>query len=87
MTMDLSAMRDKFEQGELRAAEAVPVAMANDAWLLMVVRTNGSHDFMTVARSDRQKVYKSLEAVHADAQRVGFAEMKIRFSGGNLKVA
>lgn len=85
--MDLSAMREKFEQGGLRAAVAVPVAMANDAWLLMVVLANGSHDFMTVARSDRQKVYKSLEAVHSDAQRVGFAEMKIRFSGGNLKVA
>lgn len=87
MAVDLSAMREKFEQGELRAAVAVPAAMTRDAWLLMVVCTNGSQDFMTVARSDRHKVYKSLEAVHADAERVGFAEMKIRFSGGNLKVA
>lgn len=85
--MDLSAMRGKFDQGELRAAVAVPVPMSNDSWLLMVVFTNGTNEFMTVARSDRQKVYKSLEAVQADAERVGFAEMKIRFSGRNLKVA
>lgn len=85
--MDLSAMREKFQEGDLRAAVAIPVEMTRDAWLLMIIRNNGTNEFMTVARSDRHKVYKSLEAVHADAERVGFAEMKIRFAGMNQKVA
>jgi hypothetical protein len=75
MAVDLSAMRKLFQDGGLRSAIVVPVPMQQNAWELIAVCTDGSKEHMTVARSDRRKIYKSLESVHADAKRVGFVEV------------
>lgn len=78
MAVDLSAMRKLFEAGALREAIVVPAPMENGAWVLMVERLDGVHEHMTIARSDRQKIYKSLESVRADAARVGFREVRLQ---------
>lgn len=78
LTMDLQAMRKLFETGALREAIISPAPMEKDSWLLMVIRLDGKVEHMTVARSQRPKVYKSLDAVSADAQRVGFSEVRLK---------
>lgn len=85
MVVDLSAMRELYQEGALKAATVAPAPMERGAWVLMVVRTDGSQAYMTIARSERQKIYKSLEAVHADAKRVGFSEVTTQV--GALDVA
>jgi hypothetical protein len=74
MAVDLSAMRKLYKKGGLKAAIVSPAPMQK-GWELIVVRTDGKQDYMTVARSDRRKIYKSLESVHLDAKRVGFVEV------------
>ncbi len=85
MAVDLSAMRKLYQEGALKAATVAPVPRMRGAWVLMVIRTDGSEEYMTVARSERQKIYKSLESVHADAKRVGFTEVTTQV--GALQVA
>ncbi|MDX9668603.1 plasmid replication protein RepB, partial [Pseudomonas sp. P5_152] len=63
----------------------VAPAPMQSGWELIVVRTDGTLDYMTVARSDRRKVYKSLEAITLDAKRVGFDEVTTQL--GALHVA
>lgn len=83
MAVDLSAMRKLYKDGALKAAIVAPAPMESGAWVLTVERTDGSHEYMTVARKERHKIYKSLESVSADAARVGFSEVKVV----NLQVA
>lgn len=84
MAVDLSGMRKLYQNGGLKAAIVAPAAMQS-GWELIVVRTDGTLDYMTIARSDRRKVYKSLESVHLDAKRVGFEEVTTQV--GALQVA
>ena len=84
MVVDLSAMRKLYQDGALKAATVAPAPMERGAWVLMVDRTDGSQSYMTVARSDRQKIYKSLESVHADAKRVGFTEVTTQVGALNV---
>lgn len=74
--MDLSFMREQFNKGVLSAAVVAPAPSVQDAWVLIVHTKDGKEAVMTVARSDRQKVYKSLDAVRADAARVGFTDVR-----------
>lgn len=85
MAVDLSAMRKLFQEGGLRSAMVVPVPMQLNAWELIAVCKDGSKEHMTIARSDRRKVYKSLKSVYADAARVGFPQVVIQVE--NLQVA
>jgi len=85
MAVDLSGMRKLFKDGGLKTAIVVPAPMESGGWLLHVVRTDGTADYMTVARTDRPKIYKSLESVHLDAKRVGFEEVTTQV--GALQVA
>lgn len=72
--MDLSGMRKLYQGGGLKAAIVAPAPRQN-GWELSVVRIDGTLDYMTIARSDRRKIYKRLESVHLDAKRVGFDEV------------
>lgn len=85
MAVDLSAMRKLYQVGALKGATVAPAPMERGAWVLLVERTDGSQTYMTIARSERQKIYKSLEFVHADAKRVGFSEVATQV--GTLQVA
>lgn len=76
MAVDLSAMRKLFKDGFLKEAIVAPAPMERAAWVLTVVRTDGTLECMTIARTDRHKIYKSLDAVHADAKKVGFMEVR-----------
>lgn len=78
MAVDLSGMRKLYNDGALQAAIAAPAPMERGAWVLTVIRTDGSCEYMTIARSKRHKIYKSLDAVQADAAKVGFEEVKVR---------
>jgi hypothetical protein len=78
LAMDLQAMRKLFETGALKEALISPAPMEQGSWVLMAVRLDGHHEHMTVARSERAKVYKSLDAVRADAVRVGFREVRFQ---------
>ena len=76
MAVDLSEMRKLFQAGALKEAIVAPAPMQRAAWVLTVVRTDGSLEYITIARTDRHKVYKSLDAAHSDAQKVGFMEVR-----------
>lgn len=76
MAVDLSAMRKLFLSGDLKNAIVAPAPMES-GWVLNVVRADGTQDYMTIARSTKHKVYKSLEAVTADLKRVGIEEVKM----------
>jgi hypothetical protein len=78
MAVDLSAMRKLYQEGGLVAAIVTPAPMERGAWVLTVVRLDGSHEYMTIARSERHKIYKSLDAVGADVERVGFKEVTLQ---------
>ncbi|WP_230383581.1 MULTISPECIES: hypothetical protein [Pseudomonas syringae group] len=79
MAVDLSGMRDLYKDGALKTAFVSPAPMEAGAWVLTVELTDGSYEYMTVARKGRHKIYKSLDAVSADAQRVGFDEVRLNF--------
>jgi hypothetical protein len=78
MAVDLSGMRELYRKGSLRAAFIAPAPMEPGGWILLVDRDDGSTEYMAVARTDRYKIYKSLEAVVADVERVGFNEAKLK---------
>ncbi|AUA86869.1 plasmid replication protein RepB [Pseudomonas aeruginosa] len=78
MAVDLSAMRKLFEVGALREAIVAPAPMEKGSWLLLVSRSDGTKEHLTLARSTRPKIYKSLEHVRADAERVGFREVRLQ---------
>lgn len=80
MAVDLSAMRNLFEGGALKAAIVAPAPMQTDGWVFMVELANGKQETMTVARSTRQKIYKSFEAVRADAERIGFRDLRVQLA-------
>lgn len=78
MAVELSVMRKLFEGGALKAAIVAPAPLEKGAWVLIVERLDGQMEHMTVARSTRQKIYKTLESVSADAVRVGFREVRVQ---------
>jgi len=78
MAVDLSAMRKLFQDGALEAAVAAPAPMEAGSWVFSVTHIDGTIDYMTIARSTRQKIYKSLDAVAADAERIGFMEVRLQ---------
>ena len=80
MAVDLSAMRKLYQDGALENAVVAPAPTETGAWVFSVIHTDGTIDTMTIARSTRQKIYKSLDAVAADAERVGFKEVKLEVS-------
>lgn len=84
MAVDLSRMRKLFNKGALKSAIVAPAPL-EDGWELIIVRTDGTSDYMTIAKSTRKKIYKSLESVHRDAKRVGFDEVTTQL--GALQVA
>ena len=84
MATDLSGMRNLYKAGRLKAAFITPGDGHNE-WLLTCVRDDGTHEQMTIAKSSRIKIYKSLESVHLDAKRVGFDVVTTDVKG--LKVA
>lgn len=83
--VDLSGMRKLFKDGGLKTAIVVPAVLESGGWLLHFVRMDGKIECMTVARSERIKIYKSLESAHLDAKRVGFEEVTTQV--GALQVA
>lgn len=82
--MDLSTMRELFKKGALTTAVVSPVAQ-EAGWELVVIFVTGTEDFMTVAQKPRRKIYKSLEAAHLDAKRIGFDQVTTRV--GAMQVA
>jgi hypothetical protein len=78
MAVDLSGMRKLYRTGALKNAFIAPAPMEPGGWILLVDRDDGSQEYMAVARTDRYKIYKSLEAVVADVERVGFNEAKLK---------
>jgi len=78
MAVDLSAMRKLYQKGALKTAFIAPAPMERGAWVLMVVCNDGSQEYMTIARTSRHKIYKSLESVRADVERVGFNEVNLQ---------
>jgi hypothetical protein len=68
---DLKLMRNLFREGVLASAFVSP-ADTGAGWLLTCVRHNGKPEGMTVDKSTRIKIYRTLDAAHRDALRVGF---------------
>ncbi|WP_241779044.1 plasmid replication protein RepB [Pseudomonas corrugata] len=84
MAVNLSGMRKLYKEGSLTAAIVAPALLEN-GWVLIVKKKDGTSDHMTIARSPRHKIYKSLESAHLDAMRVGFSEVTTQV--GELQVA
>jgi hypothetical protein len=47
-------------------------------WLLVFDKANGGQERITKARSEIDKVYKRINGALADAEEIGFQEVKIR---------
>lgn len=75
--MDIQSMRSLFDVGVLQEAIIAPAPMEAGSWILLVQKFDGTLEHMTVARSKRQKIYKSLDSAVADVTRVGFKSMKL----------
>lgn len=75
--MNLSEMRMLFEAGALQQAILANAPMG-EGFVMLVRRTDGKEEYMTVAKEERHKVYKSLEAARADAKRIGFKEVLLQ---------
>lgn len=76
MTYNLAQMRKLYASGRLKAARITPCSPGE--WQLTIERADGLEVVMTVNRSERPKLYKSLEAAAADASRVGFGEVALK---------
>lgn len=79
MAYNLAQMRKLFASGRLKAARIAPCTPGQPGqWNLVIERADGVQVVMTVDRSPRPKIYKSLEAAAADASRVGFNEVALK---------
>jgi hypothetical protein len=77
-------MRNLYREGVVVSAFASP-ADTGKGWVLTCVRPNGTHERMSLNKSTKTKIYKSLDAVHLDAKRIGFDTVTIE--AGHLNVA
>ncbi|AVR70947.1 MULTISPECIES: hypothetical protein [Pseudomonas aeruginosa group] len=82
MPKDISEMRILFERGSVKEAVVVPAPESfGSGWVLGAVYFNGDLELVSHARNhEKLKIYKTLEAVHADMQRVGFPEARLKLA-------
>ncbi len=76
--MEIRLLRQLFQEGMLLSATIVPAPMEPDRWLLVFDKPSGGQERITKARSDIDKVYKRINGAIADAEEIGFQEVKIR---------
>ncbi|WP_293648031.1 plasmid replication protein RepB [Thiolapillus sp.] len=76
--MEIRLLRQLFQEGILLSATIVPAPMEPDRWLLVFDKSSGGQERITKARSDIDKVYKRINGAIADAEEIGFQEVKIR---------
>ena len=74
--MDLEKARVYFEAGSLAGAEIQPAQMGA-GWVVELRQGSGERHLLSVARTTRHKVYKTLEAAAADARRLGFRSVTV----------
>lgn len=76
--MEIRLLRQLFQEGMLLSATIVPAPMESDKWLLVFEKANGGQERISKARSNIDKVYKRINGAIADAEDIGFQEVKIR---------
>ena len=76
--MEIRLLRQLFQEGMLLSATIVPAPMESDKWLLVFEKASGGQERISKARSDIDKVYKRINGAIADAEDIGFQEVKIR---------
>jgi hypothetical protein len=75
--VNLSEMRILYEGGALAHAILAP-APADTGFILIVKRKDGKEETMSTTKSERHKIYKSLDAASTDAKRIGFNEVTFK---------
>ena len=76
--MEIRLLKQLFQEGMLLSATIVPAPMEPDRWYLVFDKVSGGQERITKARSDIDKVYKRINGAIADAEEIGFQEVKIR---------
>lgn len=76
--MEIRLLRQLFQEGMLLSATIVPAPMESDRWLLVFDKVSGGQERISKARSNVDKVYKRINGAIADAEDIGFQEVKIR---------
>lgn len=76
--MEIRLLRQLFQEGMLLSATIVPAPMESDRWLLVFDKSSGGQERISKARSNIDKVYKRINGAIADAEDIGFQEVKIR---------
>ena len=78
VTVDLASVRKLAQRGAIKGATVVADPEEEGGYLVLVVDKNGVERPWTIARSERPKSYKSLEAIWSDAERAGLNEVKLK---------
>lgn len=77
--MNLSELRMLYECGALANATLAPAPMES-GFIMIVKRMDGKEETMSTTKSERHKIYKSLEAASSDVKRIGFQEVTFKVS-------
>lgn len=78
MNVDLAACKQLFAYGALRGAVVCPYPMQDGAWNILIERNDRVLEPLNGYRKSDPKVYKSLQAALADAERIGFKEVRVQ---------
>ena len=71
-------LKQLFGEGMLLSATIMPAPMQQGRWLMVFDKPSGEQEKITKARSDIDKVYKRIYGAIADAEQIGFQEVKVR---------
>ena len=78
MVVEIRLLTQLFREGMLLSATIMPAPMQQDRWLMVFDKPSGEQERITKARSDIDKVYKRIHGALADAELIGFQEVKVR---------
>lgn len=76
--MNISMLSKLFHEGVLRSAKVVQAPLLPTGhWMLIINKASGEQVVMTKARSQEEKIFKSINAALSDAETIGFNEVSV----------
>jgi hypothetical protein len=75
--VEAKTLKILFDTGSLANAQVQPYPMVKDSWMLAIKLRNGEQRTVTRVRTDRAKIYKSINAVLADVRKIGFSSAEV----------
>lgn len=76
--MEIRLLRQLFKEGMLLSATIAPAPMQPDSWLMVFDKPSGEQECITKARTSIDKYYKRINGAIADAELIGFQDVRIK---------